>query len=117
MSILQPAVKKETQKVVIYTVVGVVLMWIVLFLLRPTMPDKIVFDYTTILAGIIGGGVAILNFFLMGISVQNIAATEDQDQLFPENGTSADLGSDRNRSTMLLLCGGDLTAVVPESGN
>ena len=79
MSILQPAVKKETQKVVIYTVVGVVLMWIVLFLLRPTRPDKIVFDYTTILAGIIGGGVAILNFFLMGISVQNIAATEDQD--------------------------------------
>lgn len=79
MSILQPAVKKETQKVVVYTVVGVVLMWIVLFLLRPTMPDKIVFDYTTILAGIIGGGVAILNFFLMGISVQNIAATEDQD--------------------------------------
>ena len=79
MSILQPAVKKETQKVVVYTVVGVVLMWGVLFLLRPTMPDKIVFDYTTILAGIIGGGVAILNFFLMGISVQNIAATEDQD--------------------------------------
>ena len=79
MSILQPAVKKETQKVVVYTVVGVVLMWGVLFLLRPTMPDKIVFDYTTILAGLIGGGVAILNFFLMGISVQNIAATEDQD--------------------------------------
>ena len=79
MSILQPAVKKETQKVVVYTVVGVVLMWGVLFLLRPTMPDKIVFDYTTILAGIIGGGVAILNFFLMGISIQNIAATEDQD--------------------------------------
>ena len=79
MSILQPAVKKETQKVVIYTVVGVILMWVVLFLLRPAMPDKIVFDYTTILAGIIGGGVAILNFFLMGISVQNIAATEDQD--------------------------------------
>ena len=79
MSILQPAVKKETQKVVVYTVVGVVLMWGVLFLLRPTMPDNLVFDYTTILAGIIGGGVAILNFFLMGISVQNIAATEDQD--------------------------------------
>ncbi len=79
MSILQPAVKKETQKVVIYTVVGVILMWIVLFLLRPAMPDKIVFDYTTILAGIIGGGAAVLNFFLMGISVQNIAATEDQD--------------------------------------
>ena len=79
MSILQPAVKKETQKVVIYTVVGVILMWVVLFLLRPAMPDKIVFDYTTILAGIIGGGVAVLNFFLMGISVQNIAATEVQD--------------------------------------
>ena len=35
MSILQPAVKKETQKVVIYTVVGVILMWVVLSLASP----------------------------------------------------------------------------------
>ena len=53
-------------------------MWGVLFLLRPTMPDKIVFDYTTILAGIIGGGVAILNFFLMGLAVQKAASATDE---------------------------------------
>ena len=117
MSILQPAVKKETQKVVVYTVVGVVLMWGVLFLLRPTMPDKIVFDYTTILAGIIGGGVAILNFFLMGISVQNIAATEDQDLAKKKMKTSYSqrLGGDRHCGSLFLFRGGNFTAVIPES--
>ena len=79
MSILQPAVKKETIKVTIYTVVGVVLMWIALALLRPVMPEKIVFDYTAILAGIVGGAVAVINFILMGLAVQNVAATEDQE--------------------------------------
>ena len=79
MSILQPAVKKETIKVTIYTIVGVILMWVLLAFLHPTNPEKIVFDYTTILAGIVGGAVAIVNFILMGLSVQNIAATEDED--------------------------------------
>ena len=79
LSILQPAVKKETIKVTIYTVVGVVLMWIALALLRPVMPEKIVFDYTAILAGIVGGAVAVINFILMGLAVQNVAATEDQE--------------------------------------
>ena len=79
MSILQPAVKKETIKVTIYTIVGVILMWVLLAVLHPTNPEKILFDYTAILGGIVGGAVAIVNFILMGLSVQNIAATEDKD--------------------------------------
>ena len=79
MSILQPAVKKETIKVTIYTIVGVILMWVLLAVLHPTNPEKILFDYTAILGGIVGGAVAIVNFILMGLSVQNIAATEDED--------------------------------------
>ena len=76
---VQPAVKKETKKVAIGTFICVALMWAVFGIGHAVMPQKIPFDYTVILAGLIGGIVAVLNFFLMGISVQNIAATEDQD--------------------------------------
>ena len=76
---VQPAVKKETKRVVMITGAGLILMWILFAILHYTMPDKVPFDYTVILGGIGGGVIAVLNFFLMGISVQNIAATEDQD--------------------------------------
>ena len=66
---IQPAVKKETKNVILYTVAGVVLMWIVFAVLHGIMPDKIPFDYTVILGGIGGGIIAVLNFFLMGLTV------------------------------------------------
>lgn len=76
---VQPAVKKETKRVAVSTVVGVVLMWIVFAVLHQVIPEKVPFDYTVILAGIGGGIVAVLNFFLMGLTVQKVAATEDQE--------------------------------------
>ena len=36
------------------------------------VPEQIPFDYTVLLAGFIGGMVAVLNFFLMGLTVQKI---------------------------------------------
>ena len=98
MSILQPAVKKETQKVVVYTVVGVVLMWGVLFLLRPTMPDKI--DFCTEYCSHRGSG---------------SGKEKDEDQLFPENGIAVDLGGYRHCGSLFLFRGGNFTAVIPES--
>ena len=65
---VQPAVKKETKNVAIYTVVGVVVMW----------PEKIPFDYRVILGGIGGGAVAVLNFFLMGMAVQKAVSETDE---------------------------------------
>ena len=76
---VQPAVKKETKTVAALTITGVVLMWIVFAVLHFSMPDKIPFDYTVILGGIGGGAVAILNFFLMGLTVQGVAAAADED--------------------------------------
>ena len=64
---VQPAVKKETKNVAIYTVVGVVVMWVGFLILHLIWPEKIPFDYRVILGGIGGGAVAVLNFFLMGI--------------------------------------------------
>ena len=75
---VQPAVKKETKRVVMITGAGLILMWILFAILLFTMPDKVPFDYTVILGGIGGGVIAVLNFFLMGIAVQKAASATDE---------------------------------------
>ena len=75
---VQPAVKKETKKVVMITGAGLILMWILFAILHYTMPDKVPFDYTVILGGIGGGMIAVLNFFLMGLAVQKAASATDE---------------------------------------
>ena len=54
---VQPAVKKETKRVVKITAVGLILMWILFAVLHFTMPDKVPLDYTVFLGGIGGGAV------------------------------------------------------------
>ena len=76
---IQPAVKKETKKIALSTLIGVLLMWVVFFVLHMIIPEKVPFDYTVILGGIGGGLIAVLNFFMMGLTVQNVASTTDQD--------------------------------------
>ena len=76
---IQPAVLKETKKVALSTLIGVLLMWLVFFVLHMILPEKVPFDYTVILGGIGGGFIAVLNFFLMGLTVQNVASTTDQE--------------------------------------
>lgn len=75
---VQPAVKKETKRVVKITAVGLILMWILFAVLHFTMPDKVPLDYTVFLGGIGGGAVAGLNFFLMGLAVQKAASASDE---------------------------------------
>ena len=75
---VQPAVKKETKRVVKITAVGLILMWILFAVLHFTMPDKVPLDYTVFLGGIGGGAVAVLNFFLMGLAVQKDASASDE---------------------------------------
>ena len=75
---VQPAVKKETKRVVKITAVGLILMWILFAVLHFTMPDKVPLEYTVFLGGIGGGAVAVLNFFLMGLAVQKAASASDE---------------------------------------
>ncbi len=75
---VQPAVKKETKRVVMITGAGLILMWILFAILHFTMQDKVPFDYTVILGGIGGGVIAVLNFFLMGLAVQKAASATDE---------------------------------------
>ena len=77
---MQPAIKEETKHVMLYTAVGLVLMWLAFLVLHLCMPEKVVFDYTVILGGLGGGTVAVLNFLWMGLMVQKAAAKAgDQD--------------------------------------
>lgn len=75
---IQPAVKKETKRVIVITLVGLILMWVLFAALYFIMPDKVPLDYTVFLGGLAGGCVAVLNFFLMGLAVQKAAAAEDE---------------------------------------
>lgn len=75
---VQPAVKKETKRIIKITIVGLILMWILFAVLHFAMPDKVPLDYTVFLGGIGGGAVAILNFFLMGLAVQKAASASDE---------------------------------------
>ena len=75
---VQPAVKKETKRIIKITIVGLILMWILFAVLHFAMPDKVPLDYTVFLGGIGGGAVAVLNFILMGLSVQKAASASDE---------------------------------------
>lgn len=76
---LQPAVRKETKRITMVTFFGVVLMWIVFFILHLVTPASVPFDYTVVLGGIGGWAIASLNFFLMALTVQSVAAQTDED--------------------------------------
>ena len=75
---VQPAVKKQTKRIIKITIVGLILMWILFAVLHFAMPDKVPLDYTVFLGGIGGGAVAVLNFFLMGLAVQKAASASDE---------------------------------------
>ena len=77
---VQPAVKKETGNVAIYTVTGTIIVLIVYFVFSKVDPEHATFDYTVIIGALGGVIIAVLNFFLMGMTVQKVAATEDEDR-------------------------------------
>ena len=77
---IQPAVKKETKNVALYSLTGLVIMLIVFGILHVVIPQKVPFDYKVILGGLGGCAVSVLNFFLMGLAVQKVAACEDEGQ-------------------------------------
>ena len=61
------------------TFFGVVLMWVVFAILHLVTPESVPFDYTVILGGIGGGFFAVMNFFLMALTVQSVASLTDED--------------------------------------
>lgn len=67
---LQPAVKKETLRIAAGTAIGVAVMLLV-FTLLGRMSGPVA------LSGILGGLVAVVNFLFLGITVQRVAAQQE----------------------------------------
>ena len=81
---LSKALKKELKNVIIYVMIGLVILFGAMFLLMsffPEMKSSPEFEYWKILlGGFGGGGVAVFNFFLMGLTVQKVASDTNQDR-------------------------------------
>ena len=64
---IQPAVRKETEHVMVYTAVGVAAMWCVFLILHLVLPRKVPFDYTVILGGLF----ALLAFVIYLLAIRD----------------------------------------------
>lgn len=70
---LQEAVKKETMAVAAGTGIGCALLILLFFVFSLVFPESSVkFDYRVVLGAVCGGAVAVWNFFLMALTVQNV---------------------------------------------
>ena len=77
---LQDAVKKETGIIAAGTAVGVLVIYVVFYVLHMVVPDWAPFDIKVILGGIGGFTVAVGNFFWMAVSVQKVASITDEER-------------------------------------
>ncbi|MBQ3133323.1 MAG: ATP synthase subunit I [Clostridia bacterium] len=90
MKKIDPTVLKETKYIALWVLIFSALMQAVFLVLRA-------WDYTALLGNLLGGGVAVLNFLLMGITVQNALQKEEKD------AQSAAKVSQLYRNLMLLV--------------
>ena len=77
---LQSAVKKETVAVAAGTGIGcavLIVLFLIMYLIFPESSVK--FDYRVVLGALCGGAVAVANFFLMAITVQNVVNVTNRD--------------------------------------
>lgn len=81
-SMVQEATKKETLRIAAGTGIGVAVMILVFAALHAAVPEQVPFNYTVVLGGLGGGAVAVLNFFLMGITVQHVAKETDDKRAY-----------------------------------
>lgn len=77
---LQSAVKKETVAVATGTGIGclaLIALFLIFYLIFPESSVK--FDYRVVLGALVGGAVAVANFFLMAVTVQNVVNVTNRD--------------------------------------
>ncbi len=95
---LQEAVKKETMIIAIGCIVVTVLCLLLFFILNKSFPEQVPFGTKVILSGAVGCLVAVLNFFWMALTVQNVTSIEDESR-----ARSVMALSYRNRMLLQLL--------------
>ena len=71
MKQIDKTVIKETGYITLWVLIFSTLMQAIFLILRR-------WDYTALLGNLLGGGAAVLNFFLMGLTVQNALTKDDK---------------------------------------
>ena len=104
---IQPAVKTETGRIAIATAIGVLIMYVVFFVLHMVVPNWAPFDIKVILGGIGGFIVAVGNFFWMALTVQKVASMDD------EKAARSTMGVSYRYRTLIQLLWVILAIVVP----
>ena len=104
---LAPAVRRETKRVALLTIIMTVIMWAAFGVFHLLIPDQVPFDYRVILGGIGGAAVAIANFFLMALTMQAAASVSD------EKTAQAAVKMSYTRRMALLLVWTVIAIVVP----
>ena len=107
MSKVSPAVKTETIRISVGCTAATVLMCLIFLILHQIWPEQVPFDWTVILGGAGGCGVAIANFFLMGLAVQKVAAETDEKRARQRMAVS------QQRRTLLMLLWGIAALTAP----
>ena len=74
--------KKESLQIAVQSGIATLIMWICIFILHHFIPEKVSFDYRVILSGLLGTVVAVMNFLLMGITVQSVLSVENQEEAY-----------------------------------
>lgn len=95
---LQESVRETSLRVMLSTMIASAVMLAVFFALNRVTAGAVPFGAGVVISGLVGGAVASLNFFLMAITVQKVAAMDSQ-----EAAKSALTLSLRNRTLMQLI--------------
>lgn len=96
---IDQTVKQETGYIALGTFVLSVLMQSVFLLIGR-------WDYTVLLGNLLGGGAAVLNFLLMGLTIQSAVQLEEKD-------AKAKMKASQSLRTLMLLLAAVLGAALP----
>ncbi|MBQ8382344.1 MAG: ATP synthase subunit I [Clostridia bacterium] len=99
MKKIDPTVWKETGYIAVWMLIFSVLMQAVFLIIGK-------WDYTVLLGNVLGAAASVLNFFLMGLTVQNALQKEEKDA---KNAMKLS----QTYRTLLLLVAAILGAVLP----
>lgn len=75
---IQPEVLRQTKKVAVVSVGELAVMWAAFYLLSASGLN-VTFDLSVVLGGAAGTAVAVLSFFMMGLTVQKAVAETNED--------------------------------------
>ena len=100
MKKIDPIVLKETTYIAIWTLIFSTLMQAVFLILHR-------WDYTVLLGNLLTGGAAVLNFFLMGLTIQRVLGKEEK-----EARTAIRVSQLYRNLAMLLIVGAAVLAPV-----